>query len=269
MTAAPPLASEAPPRPKASPRAIVGEALRLTVRNAREVMLPMLVVQVPVGLLTAIVTIVCYFTVFEDEPVLTAAELIEDGLTGPLFLLLVVSAVEALFAQVARGATIVAVAEIVAGRRPSLTACLDPAFMRMGGLLLIMAVLAGGGAVLALTLIGLVALPYVAVRTLFAFEYYMLQPGTRPLAAIGLAWGLTRGRFLRTAGAVILTALMIMVPVLVISTASSIRVDGRTANVFFAGGGTLLTTVLLIPGIAFLTATTTLLYLRFREEECA
>lgn len=261
-----PVDSPAGTGPALAPRRVVGEALRLVFQRPREVLLPTLVITAPVGVLTGIATIVAYFTAFADEPVFTSAELFENPESGQFFLFIVLAAVEALFAQVARGATTVSVAGLVRGRPLPLAQALDPAFTRMGGLILIFVVL-GGVMLLGLALIvGLVLVPYFAIRTLTSSEAYMLE-NLGPWAAIRRAWALTRGRFWRTAGTFLLAILTVVLPVLVVTAVTGITGGGRDTQAIMLGISTAVQAVLLVPVTAFMVAVTTLIYLRSVEDE--
>jgi hypothetical protein len=250
-----------------SARGIVREALHLVFRRPRAAMLPLVAVEVPVAVLVAVANALLYLTVFSDEPVATTRGVFSGSTGGPLFVLLVLTAVEALFTQVARAATIVSIAGAVTGRPKSLAAALDPAFTRMGQLLvlivMVVAILALGFAAI-VVVIGFVLLPYLALRTAISFEAFMLED-LQPAAAIRRSWELTRGNVIRLLGMIGLSVLVVALPILVISGLGAVEFGSRTAEVVWASVANALQAILVIPIVAFLTATTTLFYLTIRS----
>ena len=98
-------------------------------------MLPLAVIQFPLALAVAVLTIGLYLTAFEDQPVEAMQDAVTAGTGAPLFLFLATTAAQALFSQVARGAAILSIAGEINHRPLSLTGALDPAFTRMGALL--------------------------------------------------------------------------------------------------------------------------------------
>ena len=233
--------------------ALFKQSLRVVFDHPREAMLPLAVVQVPVSALTSIVSTVWFLTAFKDQDV--------DSTTGgPLLLFLLLTTAEALFAQVARAGTIVSIAGVVTGQRKTLTQSLDPAFTRMGHLILLVLILAAGFFGLVFTIVGLVVLPYLALRVAISFETFILED-LSPGAAIRRAWTLTRGNTLRLLGLVLLTFVAVIGPIALLQVLALVHADGRTLDVVLAGAVTFIQGVLLIPFVAFLTASTTLFYL--------
>ena len=101
-------------------RKVIATAWALVTHHPREAMLPLVVIQIPVAILTGAVLAVLLLTVFGDQEINT-----NDG--GQLLALLLVSGTQALFAQVARGSTIVSLAGVIRGQPLTLTQALDPA----------------------------------------------------------------------------------------------------------------------------------------------
>lgn len=255
-----------PPLPPV--RGTIANALRLVWRQPRETMLPLLAIQLPVTLAVSALTVILYLTVFKDEPVEGMQDALAGGRGAPLFLFLATTAAQALFAQVARGAAIVSIAAAARGKPVALTGALDPAFTRMGALLALVLIV-GVAVVLAfVSIVGLVFLPYLAVRTALCFEAMMLE-GLSPLAAIRRSWNLTHRNVLRLLGVVLLSAAVVALPLLAVSALGGAVAGGRTARVLETGFYLLAQGVLIVPLVAFLTATTTLYYIRIREAKDA
>jgi hypothetical protein len=249
-----------------SPWRTVTEAWRMVTSYPRDTMLPMLAVQMPVALLSSIVVAVLYLTAFNEHEVRTIDDLLDEGPSGPLFVLIVSAAIQALFTQVARGATIVSIAGVMAGSRRTLSAALDPAFTRMGGLILLTLTLATAGFALAVTLVGLVLLPYLVVRTCLSFEAYMLENVT-PLGAIARSWQVMRGNILRLLGALALGFLFSLSPVAVITSFGAVGGGSRTQDVLIGGAISFAQALALVPLLAFFTAMTTIFYLHAKAGE--
>ena len=190
-------------------RKVIATAWALVTHHPREARLPLVVIQIPVAILTGAVLAVLLLTVFGDQEINT-----NDG--GQLLALLLVSGTQALFAQVARGSTIVSLAGVIRGQPLTLTQALDPAFSRMGGLLALVVLVSAGVLISFVTLIGLVLLPYMILRFALAFEAFMLED-LGPWPALRRSWELMRGHMLRMLGVVLLTAVILFGPFLFIS----------------------------------------------------
>jgi hypothetical protein len=242
-------------------RKAVSAAWTLVAEHPREAMLPLLVIQVPVAVITSGVLAVLLLTVFGDEEIDTTKG-------GQLLAVLLIGAAQALFAQVARGGTIVSLAGILTGKPKSLTESLDPAFNRMGGLLALVLLVSGGLFLAFITLVGLVVLPYLALRLALSFEAFMLEE-LGPVAALRRSWQLMRGHMLRLLVVVLLTIAILFGPFLVISLMGEAVRGDRNTEVILGALYSLIQGVLLIPIVAFVTAITTVFYLNLREQERA
>lgn len=233
------------------------------LREHPRTMLPFVVTQVPVVLLGAGASAALYATVFsEDEPFQDTNDLFRDGPSGPLFAFLVIQAVSLLFSLVGTTATMLAV-ESAAGSKPQpLSASLDRPFSRMGGLLALFAVFAliiVSGALL----VTLVAIPYVLVRLAVAFNA-LISENLAPRAALERSWRLMKGNILRF---LVLTLALLPAALLVFvvnslswgdeESARSTQLTSETVRVVVGG-------VLSIPFLTFITATTTIFYLKIR-----
>ncbi|NJD64695.1 MAG: hypothetical protein FIB00_05550, partial [Chloroflexi bacterium] len=112
-------------------------AWSVVLDHPRQAMLPLVVIQVPVAIITSGLLAVLLLTVFGDLEIDTT-----DG--GQLLAILLIGAAQAVVAQGARGGTIVSLAGILTGKPKTLTASLAPAFNRKGGLLALVLVVSGG-----------------------------------------------------------------------------------------------------------------------------
>jgi len=236
--------------------------------NPRQILLPLVAVQVPVAILTAAATIVLYLTVFSDRAEVLSPGALSGSDRDQLFASAILAAIEGLFTLVARGASIVAIAGAARGTRVPLTAALDPAFTRLGGLIIIIAVSAVVGVIAALTIVGLPVAIFAAIRVALVFDVYMLE-SLGPWAAFRRSWTLTRGSMIRLLGVVLLGAAVALPAVITLSLISAARLDNHEAEVLLVAGGTLVQSVLLIPVVAFVTATTTMFYLRLKANDDA
>lgn len=253
-------AADSPPAPRFLPaRQVIATAWNLVTSRPREVMGPVAVVQVPAAIAAAAITAGMLLTVFANEP-LNATR------GGQLALALMVSAGEALFAQVARGAAIVSIAGVLQGRPVSLTGALDPAFTRMGGLFALALIVTAGVAVAAVSIVGLLVLPYLAIRFALAFEAFMLEE-RGALPALGRSWTMMRGHMLRMLGVIALTLLIVIGPLAMLSLLGGAVGGSRTTQVLAEAGVSVAQGILLVPLVAFVTATTTVFYLNLRDAE--
>lgn len=263
---APPPPVRAAGTPPVPVKGTVAQAWRLLRSHPRQTLLPMFAVQAPVAVITAVVTLVLYFTAFRDEPVRTPSELLDAGVSGPLFAFLALSAFQALFSQVARGATIVGVAAASRGRDEPLAQLLDPAFTHMGGLLILaiipIAMLLG----LAATVVGLVIAPYLLLRLGLAVEAYMLD-GVTPMRSFGQSWRRLSGSMWRFLATMLVAVAVIGLPLVLASSLGSIAAGGRDAQVVVLAVATFIQDLLVVPLLAFFTAVTAVFYLELKARQ--
>lgn len=125
---------------------------------------PLLAIQGTVALGTAAVTAVLFAVVLPDEPAVAPVDSLDARATGLRFALAVLNASAMLFTQVARAGTTVGTAASRRKEPLSLTAGDEPAFTRMGALLALAVLVATVSFALALTLVGVTLLPFVAAR---------------------------------------------------------------------------------------------------------
>jgi hypothetical protein len=247
--------------------ATVREAWRLMRAYPAQTLLPMFVIEVPVALLTALVTALLYVSVFADEPVRSGADILALADGGPLFAFLALTAFEILFAQVARGATIVGVAAARQGDRRPLSQLLDPAFTRMGGLLalaIITSAVAALSVVLSITIIGALIAIFVFIRWAIAFEAFILEERT-VFNALGTSWLMMQGNMLRYLGVLLVSFAAALFPFVAISLLELLVGGSRTAEVATTAIVTALQGILVVPILVFLTAVTTVFYFNLKE----
>ncbi|HMS57665.1 MAG TPA: hypothetical protein PKA49_02330 [Tepidiformaceae bacterium] len=258
--------------------ATVRDAFHLVRRNPRETMLPLFAVELPVVIVVTALTTLLYFTAFKDEPFYIADDLFTEGSAGAVFAFLALTAVSALFSQVARAATIVSVAALIGGKRLPLSQALDPAFTRMGGLLTLAFLMFAGAVVLGVTVVGIVVLPILALRLGLTVEAFMLDGGN-PFQALRRCWavmgpgrnragalsGIMTPTMLRLLAVFLVIVLLVAVPVLAVNATGELARGSRTAQIWLSGLLTVLQTILLLPVFAWVSATMTSFYLQARQ----
>lgn len=251
---------------KPSPRRIFADAVRLVITYPRPCLAPLYAVQLPAALVTAVGTLALYATVFRDKAVVHPADVFSDGDRAQQLWFALFLGVEALFAQVARGAAIVSIAAAARGAPIQLKDALDPAFTRMGGLLLIVVLIVLGAGLLILLVIGIPVAIYLLIRLSVVFDAYMLE-GLSPGDAFGRAWSLTKGKMLSLTGALGLGLLAAFPVVIFASAVTAISAGDRTLQVSLIASLGLVQIVLVIPALGAFTALTTLFYLNLKANE--
>lgn len=244
------------------------QAYRLINDDRRALLMPLAVTQLPAALLSAVALFVLLWRIFPEvdyQGLPQADEQPRNYLLG----ILLISGAYWMFTLIGVAGTIVATRAIIAGEPISLSASLDPGFTRLGGLLVLGAILLG---LVIATLFGLIVLLYVLWRFGLVLQQYVLGE-SGPYGALGKSWLLLRGRMLRFAG-MLLTLLPLSIAVV--------------AAGFFAGGVIALPLTLLEPsrvvdlagmsvvGVAlgpfavlvsaYVAVATTLFYLQVRAE---
>lgn len=174
------------------------QAYQLINDDRRALLLPLTVTQMPAALLGAAAMFVLLWQVFPDVDYQGLPQADAQPRNYVLSVLMV-TGVFWLFTLVGISGTIVATRAVVAGEPAPLNLALDPGFTRLGGLLILGAVLLG---LVIATLVGLIVLLYVLWRFGLALHQYILG-SSGPYAALGRSWLLLRGRMLRFAGTMI------------------------------------------------------------------
>ena len=256
----------------------VGEVLResreLLRHNAKAIMLPMAVVQLPLAVIGAVVPWALYATVYSEQLHPFDAQSLAEGPRGLLFAVVLIAWVWIMFLALGVNSTIIGVRDARKGVRKPLTELLDPSFTHLGGLLVLALGTAGlWFAVLAttITVLAPLVLAFAALRLALAFHSFALNEA-RPRAAMGESWNMMRGNVLRllslllgTLPAIALVLVAGSVALVVVSIPFAIIGDGRGPTLAANAVGTLLLAVLLIPVFCYLTTATTLFYLKLTE----
>lgn len=256
-------APERPARPPQPP--VLGTlkaAWRLIREHPRQTLLPMAAIQLPLSLLTAIASAVLYFTVFEGELYPTGGLMgsFFDLSGAQLFAVLIVFGVSILFSTVGQAATVVAVAAAARGKPVSLAEALDPAFTRMAGLIVIALFLSAAAGLIAATIVGLLVLPYFALRFGLWLNVYMLED-VSGIEALRRSWRMMHGSMLRLLGVVVLAAVVAALLLVVISIPIIGEDAERTVRIVSDSILEVIRGTLLIPALVFVHAATTLFYL--------
>ena len=251
-------------------RDVLREARDLFRHNAKPIMLPMAVVQVPLAVIGAIVPWVLYATVYSEQLHPFDAQALTDGPRGLLFALVVVAWIWIMFLALGFNSTIIAVRDARKGVRKPLAELLDPSFTHLGGLL----VIALGAAALwfailatSITVLAPLVLLFAALRLALTFHSFALND-PRPRAAMSESWTLMRGNVIRLLGLLLgtLPAIMLMLlagslALVVVSIPFAVVGTSRGPTLAANAVGTMVLAVVLIPIFCYVTTATTLLYL--------
>lgn len=231
-------------------------------------MLPQAAIAIPVAVAAALATMFVFLSAFPEEDVNLVASFSSEASGAALFAMAVIVAAEALFAQVARGATIVAVANAARGKPLPLVESLDPAFTRLGGLVALVLVLGAIGALAFITIVGIILLPYVIFRLALVFDTYMLE-GVGVNQALRRSWQVMSGNMIRLVGVIALSILVALPVLLLFSLLGTTGEGNRTAQILVVAVLGVVRGAVFVPFVAFLTACTTLYYLKAKAAEDA
>lgn len=242
-------------------------ALGVMRRNPRETLLPVAVTQLPFAVLTAI----AFFYLFNNR--YPTAEFdsfnwLNDAPNGIRLTMVVLGGAQSLFSLVGAAATMVAVSAVVQGKPMGLAASLDPAFTRMGGLLLIGALFYG---LLLASAFGIIVLLYFLIRFGLALHVYILESSSVSNSFRG-SWRLLRGRMFAFAGVLLATVPFAVILLFVTTFLLSIVVApfgtdaGRTTDLALQSAAIFLVGILLVPIAAYVAISTTIFYLNAKEQ---
>ena len=251
------------------PRVTVGETLRAALAlmrdRPRETIAPLALVQGPVAIATILAGLALYATVLADEP-WPAGGLAGASGGAPLAAQVTLSAASVVLGLVGAGATIVSVAALAEGRPVDLREAFDPAFTRLGRLIALAAILIAGVVVLALTIVGVAAIPFLAPRVSAAFQAIMLEDAG-PLEALRRSWRLTHGHMLRLLAILIVIVVVLFAIAFLAPTVPGPEEAGRGVRMAIDAAIQLLQTAIFVPVWAVALGAFTLYYLRIREEQ--
>jgi len=255
-----------PFEPVKKPDATWLRALGVMRRNPREILLPMAVTQLPFAVITAVVFFYLFNNRYPDAK-FDSFDWINTAPNGIRLTMVLVGAAQSLFSLVGAGGTMVSVAAILRDKPVSLANALDPAFTRMGGLLLIGALFYG---IIVISAIGIIVLLYFLVRWGLALQVYMLEDQSIG-GALGGSWRLLRGRMLAFFALILATIPFALILIVAISILLAIVVapfgtePGRQVDLIFQSIAIFGVGVALVPIGAYLATTTTMFYLSAKE----
>lgn len=237
-------------------------------------MLPVAVTTIPLVIIVGAVWLVLFLVAYPDVEYGSTNFLPADAPNGLLFWLMVVTWAWALFTAVGFAGSIVSVQRFRDGKPGSLSASLDPAFTRMGGLVVIgltYYLVLVSTLLLAVTVIGAVLMVYCGLRLGLSVPAYMLEESS-VRAAMGASWRLL-GRHLLGFLAIVLVALPLLFVVLtagaLVFALVSLPFTGeelsRDATIVFNAIGVVVAGAAMVPTLGYLAAASTLYYLSRRE----
>jgi hypothetical protein len=220
-----------------------------------------------VTLITSGVITILFLTAFRDDPFLVGfQDITQDSAAGPAFAVAVAAGVQALFGQVAHGATIVAVAGVAARKNVRLVDALDPAFSRLGALITQAVMFVAAGAVLVASVFGVALIPYVYGRLAVSSEALMLEQRS-VIQSFGRSWRLMRGRLIRFWAAFLRALLIVFIPLALSALVGLLEPGGRTTTILAVFAADIIGAILLIPVAGVITGVTTLYFLKAKELE--
>ncbi len=244
------------------------QAYQLLNANRKQLLLPLVVTQLPATVLSAVAYFVLLWRFFPEAEIQGLPQLDEEP-RNYLLSLFVINGAYWLFTLVGIGGTIIATRDAADGEATPLTSALDPAFTRLGGLLALGAIFF---ALTLATLVGLIVLIYVIWRMGLAMQQYVLG-GSSVFGALGRSWLLLRGRMLRFAG-----MLLTLAPLSLVVLATGVLVGGvavlplatlestRVVELGAASIGASVIGIFILPVSAYVAVATTLFYLNVRAE---
>ncbi|MEP6871522.1 MAG: hypothetical protein ABI939_06675 [Anaerolineaceae bacterium] len=251
-------------------RDVLRESRNLFRQNAKAIMLPMAVFQIPLAVVGAIVPWVLYATVYSEQLHPFDAQSLADGPRGLLFALVVIAWVWVMFLALAFNSTILAVRDAREGVHKKLPELLDPSFTHLGGLLILALGSAGlWFAILAtsITVLAPLVLLFTALRLALSFHSFALNEA-RPRAAMFESWTTMRGNVFRLLSLLLGTlpgiALMLLagsLALIVVSIPFAIIGTSRGPTLAANAVGTIVLGVVLVPVFCYVTTATTVFYL--------
>ncbi|MEP7216034.1 MAG: hypothetical protein ABI782_07250 [Anaerolineaceae bacterium] len=252
-------------------RDVLRESRQLFRQNAKAIMLPMAVFQIPLAVIGAIVPWVLYATVYSEQLHPFDAQSLADGPRGLLFALVVVAWVWVMFLALGFNSTIIAARDAQKGVHKTLPELLDPSFTHLGGLL----ILALGAAALwfailatSITVLAPLVLLFTALRLALSFHSFALNEA-RPRTAMFESWNTMRGNVIRLLGlllgtlpGIVLMLLAGSLALVFVSIPFAIIGTSRGPTLAANAVGTIVLGVVLIPVFCYVTTTTTVFYLK-------
>ena len=246
-------------------RETLSAAAALMRDHPRETMLPLLAIQAPLVVGTILLTILLYNSAFADE-VYPRGGITGASEGGPeVVVLVVVVALAVILGLVGQGATIVSVAAIALGKPLTLSQALDPAFTRLGGLVALAVIFAVVAGLLAFTIVGLAAIPFLIARFGVIYQVYLLEE-TGPIEALSRSWRTTQGNMLRLLGIILVGIALLLLIGLLVPVSPGPDAASRGTRMAVDALLQILQGGIAIPLTVFAHAALTLYYLRIRKE---
>ncbi len=267
-----------PPPPALPPRAARRDedaalwlrTLNVMRKNPRATLLPVAVTQMPFAVGTAAVFFYLFYSAYPDAD-FTGFNWLGEAPGGLRLTMALVGAAQSLFSLVGAAGTMVAVAGLAQGKPVPLAHALDPAFTRMGGLLVFGVVF---NVLLIVSSIGLIVFLYFVARWGLAIHAHVLDDASI-LGGFGRSWRLMRGRMMSFL-ALLLTAIpLALLLILGTSVVFGLLVapfgtdPGRTTELIVQSVALFGVIVTFVPVAAYLATSTTLFYLSARDESDA
>ncbi len=242
-------------------------ALRVMRQNPAATLLPIAVTQLPFAILTSVVFFYLFHNQYPDAE-FTSWDWLNTAPNGLRLTMVLVGAAQSLFSLVGAAATMVSVHGLLRGQPVKLSAALDPAFTRMGGLLLLGAFFYG---LLLVSAIGIIIVLYFLVRFGLAIQTFIIE-GKSVSQSLGRSWRLLRGRMLSFFGVAVTAIPFGLLLLVATSVVLAIAVlpfgtdPGRTTDLIFQSIAILIVGIMLVPIGAYLATATTLFYLSAKEQ---
>lgn len=256
------------PRPRLAPRRVLADAWVTMRRHPRETLLPMAAIQVPVGIAMAVAFSVLFATVFSDDTFQDPGSLASEGPTRHLFILVVLGAIDFLCLWIAFAATMVSTDAVLKEKPVKLNMALDPAFTRMGGLLVLLAVFFLSFVVLVAPILGIFLFCYLSARLAMTLPAFIVG-GMRPGAALRESWGRSRGRVLSIFAILLAVMVILTVSLLGLSFLNLFIVGNRTTKLVITAVLSSVQAVALVPLLTWFAVALTHTYSTLRSTDDA
>jgi len=265
-----------PPPPDFRPSGLSGSetiwvrALNLMRKHPGPAFLPLLVTQLPFAVITAGVFFYLFYDLYPDAE-FDSFNWLSEAPNGLRLTMVLLGAAQSLFSLVGAAATMVAVSGVLRDKPIGLAQSLDPAFTRMGGLLVFGLLF---NFLLLASIVGFFVLLYFVIRFGVVIQAYVLdEKGVS--GAFGESWRLMRGRMFKFMG-LVLTAIPLGLIILLgtsflfaLVAAPFGSEPSRTTELAFQSFALFVVIAAFVPVGAYLATSTTMFYLSAREESHA
>ena len=246
------------------------QAFNLVRKHPSTTLLPMLVTQLPFAIATAGTFFYLFYEAYPSANYTSFRDFSESP-NGVRLTILLLAAAQALFSMVGGAATVVAVDALLREKSISLAQALDPAFTRMGGLLVFAVFF---NVLVVASAVGFFVLIYFVIRFGTVLQAYMLD-GKGITGAFGQGWRQMRGRMFRFMGLLLTAVPLGVILFLVVGFALALVAapfgsnPSRTEDLALQCVGVFFGGLIIVPLGAFLATSTTIFYLSSREDSRA